>query len=45
MLRALVSMNLESGNNDAARTYARQLQRLRPGDLQVNEVLRQLGDG
>ncbi len=45
VLRALVSMNLESGNNDAARTYARQLQRLRPGDAQVKEVLRQLGDG
>jgi Flp pilus assembly protein TadD len=45
VLRALVSMNLESGNHEAARTYARQLQRLRPQDAQLDEVLRQLGDG
>jgi Tfp pilus assembly protein PilF len=45
VLRALVSLNLEAGNHDAARIYARQLQRLRPRDVQLDEVLRQLGDG
>jgi Flp pilus assembly protein TadD len=44
VLRALVSMNLESGNIDAARTYARQLHRLRPGDAQLERLLGQLGD-
>jgi hypothetical protein len=44
VLRALVSMNLESGNIDAARTYARQLHRLRPEDAQLERLLGQLGD-
>lgn len=39
VLQALVSMNLESGNNDAARIYARQLQRLRPGDVELERLL------
>jgi len=43
VLGALVSMNLESGNNDRARTYARQLQRLRPWDVQLERLLGQLG--
>ena len=42
VLRALVSMNLESGNIDAVRTYARQLHRLRPGDAQLERLLGRL---
>jgi Flp pilus assembly protein TadD len=45
VLRALVSMNLESGNLDAARTYARQLHRLRPWDVQLERLLGQLDKG
>jgi Flp pilus assembly protein TadD len=43
VLQALVSMNLESGNIDAARTYAQQLHRLRPGDVQLERLLGRLG--
>jgi len=43
VLRALVSMNLEAGKLDAARIHARQLHRLRPGDSQLERLLRQLG--
>jgi Flp pilus assembly protein TadD len=43
VLRALVSMNLESGNLDSVRTYARQLHRLRPWDSQIERLLGQLG--
>jgi hypothetical protein len=35
-------MNLESGNIDGARAYARQLQRLRPGDAQLERLLGRL---
>jgi Flp pilus assembly protein TadD len=44
VLQALVSMNLEAGNIDRARTYARQLQRLRPDDAQLERLLGRLGD-
>jgi len=44
VLSALVSLSLESGNFDAARAHARQLQRLRPGDARLEALLQQLGD-
>lgn len=43
VLRALISMNLESGMLEDARRYARQLQRLRPMDAQLEQLLDQLG--
>lgn len=43
VLQALVSMTMESGDIDTARTYARQLQRLRPWDVQLERLLVRLG--
>lgn len=43
VLRALLSLTLESGHLDAARTYARKLHRLRPEDRELEDVLGRLG--
>jgi len=44
VLWALVSFTLQSGELDAAREYALQLQTLRPGDPQLADLLRKLGN-
>ena len=44
VLHALVGLHLQTGNIDAARTHLRKLQRLRPWDAQIDELLRRLGN-
>jgi predicted CXXCH cytochrome family protein len=44
VLHALAGIYLQSGNFDAARAYLRKLQRLRPWDTQLEQLLQRLGD-
>jgi tetratricopeptide (TPR) repeat protein len=44
ILHALVGIYLQAGNFDAARTHLRKLQRLRPWDGQIEQLLQRLGD-
>jgi Flp pilus assembly protein TadD len=44
VMHALVGIHLQSGNFDLARTYLRKLQRLRPWDTQIEQLLQRLGD-
>ena len=43
VLHALVGLHLQTGNMEAARTYLRKLQRLRPWDAQIEQLLERLG--
>jgi Flp pilus assembly protein TadD len=43
VLNALVSLHLQSGNMEAARTYLHKLRRLRPWDTQIQQLLQRLG--
>jgi predicted CXXCH cytochrome family protein len=44
VLHALVGIHLQSGDMEAARIYLRKLQRIRPWDAQVEELLQRLGE-
>jgi len=44
VLHALVGIHLQSGNIEAASTYLRKLQRIRPWDTQIEQLLRRLED-
>lgn len=44
VMHALVGIYLQAGNFDAARTYLRKLQRLRPWDGQIEQLLQRLGN-
>lgn len=43
ILHALVGIHLQSGDVDAARSYLRKLQQLRPWDTQIEQFLQRLG--
>lgn len=44
VMQALVGLHLKSGNMEAAQTYLRKLQRLRPWDTQIQQLLQRFGD-
>ena len=44
VLHALVGVHLQSGNIEAASVYLSKLQRLRPWDTQIEQLLRRLGN-
>ncbi len=44
VLHALVGLHLQTGNIEAARTYLRKLQQIRPWYAQIDELLRRLGN-